>query len=400
MLTNENSETLRPGMVVSCRVAKVFDRFVKVVLNSGVEGTIHLSKLPGNPSSAVDVFQENQFVEAAVIQVDLERGAVELDGREDAVGRDWLKRISKTLHKEDWDYLQEEQDEQRKPVPLKAQKAKQARVVQHPFWKNFTYQQAAEYLAQSNIRKGTVVIRPSTKGNHHLSMTWKIDDGIYQHIDIAERRKENEWSVGKELTVEGKQYEDLDEVIAMHIEPIAALFAEAVQHQKFKRLGLNDMFRWIGSQAAATKRSAYGVIFSTEKPGSLLLVYQHPANRPKQELISVTPDGFQFRGEKYRKLDAVFNAFKQQESAKASSNRRPPQAPSSRTAPSSGLPSRPSSARPPPSSFNPRGRPQVSQQVPSLPARPVLPTTAPPLRQPVMNSAMIPGMMPVPVQGW
>jgi transcription elongation factor SPT6 len=63
-------------------------------------------------------------------------------------------------------------------------KPKQVRLVQHPYWKNVTYQQAVEQLTGPDVRRGSIIIRPSTKGNNHLSITWKIDEGIYQHIGM------------------------------------------------------------------------------------------------------------------------------------------------------------------------------------------------------------------------
>lgn len=64
---------------------------------------------------------------------------------------------------------------------------------------------------------GEVIIRPSSKGPTHLSMTLKISDGVYTNIDILEGGKEGRdvtsfLSLGKTLTIDGETYEDLDEV--------------------------------------------------------------------------------------------------------------------------------------------------------------------------------------------
>jgi transcription elongation factor SPT6 len=44
------------------------------------------------------------------------------------------------------------------------------------------YRGAEELL--SNRPRGEIIVRPSTKGNDHISITWKIDNGMYQHIGI------------------------------------------------------------------------------------------------------------------------------------------------------------------------------------------------------------------------
>ena len=56
----------------------------------------------------------------------------------------------------------------------------QVRSIQHPYFKNLDYKAAEEYLARRP--RGDFVVRPSTKGNDHISITWKVDNDIYQHI--------------------------------------------------------------------------------------------------------------------------------------------------------------------------------------------------------------------------
>ncbi|KAI8851999.1 hypothetical protein BC829DRAFT_441013 [Chytridium lagenaria] len=292
-------DSLREGVVVSCRVQRIFERFVRVVLNSGVEGTIPCSKLPGNPSTPSQILRGQN---------------VELDAREDVVGKDWLKRIGRALRKEDWDFELEEADEPKKQVVVKQQRPQQARSVQHPYWKNFTFQEAVDYLRKTNARKGSVVIRPSTRGNNFLSMTWKIDEDVYQHVEIAESQKENEWSVGK--------------IIAMYLEPMASHFETAVKHVKFKKFSPREM---------RIPREARSL-------GSRLQI--EPPKLVKADTIVVNPDGFLFRGIKHRSMDDVLNAFKRMESEKAKQSTSA----SSRASGSSSLPPRPGNlTRGPPS---------------------------------------------------
>lgn len=47
-----------------------------------------------------------------------------------------------------------------------------------------------------NMDQGEVIIRPSSKGADHLTITWKVADKIYQHIDIREEGKVNAFSLG------------------------------------------------------------------------------------------------------------------------------------------------------------------------------------------------------------
>lgn len=65
-------------------------------------------------------------------------------------------------------------------VDVRKAKAKQVRVIKHPYFKPLDYRSAQQYLADKV--PGSVVIRPSTKGNDHFSITWKVDDKHCQHI--------------------------------------------------------------------------------------------------------------------------------------------------------------------------------------------------------------------------
>lgn len=70
-------------------------------------------------------------------------------------------------------------------------------------------------LAEKDV--GDFIIRPSSRGPTHLSMTLKIHDGVFTHIDIIEGGKESRdltsfLSLGKTLTIGEESYEDLDEV--------------------------------------------------------------------------------------------------------------------------------------------------------------------------------------------
>ena len=61
-------------------------------------------------------------------------------------------------------------------------------------------------------QQGDVLIRPSSKGQDHLTVTWKVTDGIHQHIDVLEKNKINAFSLGQSLWIGNEEFEDLDEV--------------------------------------------------------------------------------------------------------------------------------------------------------------------------------------------
>lgn len=41
----------------------------------------------------------------------------------------------------------------------------------------------------------------SWQGPDHLTATWKVDDGVYQHIDVKEQGKDKVFNLGKSLHI-------------------------------------------------------------------------------------------------------------------------------------------------------------------------------------------------------
>jgi transcription elongation factor SPT6 len=118
------------------------------------------------------------------------------------------------------------------------------RVIKHPLFRPFNAKQAEEYLGSQN--RGDVVIRPSSKGTDHLAVTWKVADGIFQHIDVLELDKENEFSLGRTLRIGGRyNYSDLDELIVLHVKAMARKVDEMCGNEKFQdksKAALGELF--------------------------------------------------------------------------------------------------------------------------------------------------------------
>ena len=65
-------------------------------------------------------------------------------------------------------------------------------------------------------------------------MTWKVTDNVYQHIDVEERGKTNDFSLGSQLIIAGEEFEDLDEIIARHVNPLAANARELLGYKYYQ----------------------------------------------------------------------------------------------------------------------------------------------------------------------
>lgn len=118
-----------------------------------------------------------------------------------------------------------------------AKKAKQRqiyvkRVIVHPSFHNISFAETVKLM--QTMKQGEAIVRPSSKGADHLTVTWKVTDDILQHIDVREEGKENAFSLGQSLWIGNEEFEDLDEIIARHVNPMAAYASELLDFKYYK----------------------------------------------------------------------------------------------------------------------------------------------------------------------
>lgn len=231
MLTGETKESLAEGMIISVNVRIVKDDFAIVRLDCGIEGRIEAHEVSYRSSSVKDVLSVGQIVQAKLLEIDRKAFLAKLSVREDALRIPYRKHMDHDDR--NWDERQEREDKEELKEKDRTTGRTQ-RVINHPLFKPFNSTQAEEWLGSQ--APGEVIIRPSSKGNDHLAITWKVADGVYQHVDVLELQKENEFSVGRLLRVGGKfSYTDLDELIVDHVKAMARKVAEMMQNEKFQK---------------------------------------------------------------------------------------------------------------------------------------------------------------------
>jgi len=236
MFTGETRESLCEGMIVPVNVRVVKDDFAIVKLDCGIEGRVEAHEV-SHRHSLKDVLQNNQTAQAKIIDLNRKDFMCKLTMREEELRRPYRKHFDH--NRGQWDYRLEDQDREELREKDKVTGRTQ-RVIKHPLFKPFNSTQAEEYLGGQP--PGEVVIRPSSKGNDHLAVTWKVADGIYQHVDVLELQKENEFSVGRVLRVGGKYtYSDLDELIVDHVKAMAKKVDELMRHDKFRAESRTDL---------------------------------------------------------------------------------------------------------------------------------------------------------------
>ncbi|KAI7248582.1 Transcription elongation factor, partial [Hortaea werneckii] len=175
----------------------------------------------------------------------------------------------------------------------------------------FNSAQAVEFLGPQS--RGDCVIRPSSKGPDHLAVTWKVHEGVFQHIDVLELDKENEFSVGRVLRVGGKwSYTDLDELIVLHVKAMAKKVEEMMGDERYQSGSRQQTEQWLTTYTEANpKRSMYAFCLNAKYPGYFYLCFKAGQNAPLANWpVKVIPNAFELRGNKYPDMRALKNGFK------------------------------------------------------------------------------------------
>lgn len=63
---------------------------------------------------------------------------------------------------------------------------------------------------------------------------------ILQHVEIVEENKPNPFSLGRRLIIGNEHFEDLDEILARFVQPMAVFARDVMQHKNYLPENLAD----------------------------------------------------------------------------------------------------------------------------------------------------------------
>ncbi|TRM62754.1 SH2 domain-containing protein [Schizophyllum amplum] len=297
MFSGETKKTIRRGLIVSACVMRLQPGQATLRLDSGIEAIVtdqYVADLPGRIDASL---QKGQIVSGVIIEYkfDLPQDTLmlELSTRQMDLAPGDLQ-FRKVKPDENWDFSQEEKDKDLLERKKRAEEQRTRRVVKHPDFHNFNSKQAEVYL--ENMNRGDVVIRPSSKGTNHLAVTWKVDDNLYQHINVMEPNADPAGTgVSNQLIVDPTHvYSDLDELIVSHVQAMARRVDDLMAHDRFKKGSEDELHLYLKQQLAANpKRSMYGFTLNRKKPGHFNLCFLASKNSPVQTWpIRVAPEAY------------------------------------------------------------------------------------------------------------
>ena len=231
MLTGETRKTLDGGLIIPVRVLRVSpEEAVIVKLDCGITG--HIAAELRTDAAMHTKLRPGQTLQAMVLEVKYDNMAVELSTQESFIQTG--DRDRRVVKPDTWFDHDRAAAEARVAHSTQQRQTggKVKRVINHPNFHDVSAGGAEQLLA--SMQRGDCVIRPSSREDH-IAVTWKVDDGLYQHLAVHELNKPNEYSLGTQLRVTDKhRYSDLDELIDAHVKQMARKVTELATHERFK----------------------------------------------------------------------------------------------------------------------------------------------------------------------
>ncbi|CAI5985380.1 unnamed protein product [Closterium sp. NIES-64] len=321
LLSGETEESLAVGKVVTATVKRVLKFKVLCALESGVLGEVDRRDFSDDPNVELrDVVSEGQPLTCRIKEVKTEEAKVILTCKgSDLRSSEWREMRQWDPYYQRAAVEQEEQaatEERKRKEEEKRKTAFRPRMITYPLFHNVSLEGAKKVLADKDV--GSVVIRPSSRGPTHLSITMKLPGGAFTHVDVHEGGKDRTSAtsflrLGRTLTIGDESYEDLDEVMARYIEPLAARMRDMAAYRKFRLGSKGDMDALVRTdKEREPARIPYYLSLSHDHPGAFMLTYIRSASvsgRPVHEYITVSPEGFRFRKHTFPTPDRLVKYF-------------------------------------------------------------------------------------------
>ncbi|EFO98528.1 CRE-EMB-5 protein [Caenorhabditis remanei] len=247
-----------------------------------------------------------------------------------------------------WDQQTYEDDltDMKNETKKKESNTRVKRVIAHPNFHNVSYESATKML--DGMDWTDCIIRPSANKDSGLSVTWKICDRVYHNFFVKESAKDQVFSIGRQLSVGGEDFEDLDELIARFVQPLIQVSHDITTHKYFFTRGTCEdseaVEAFVHEKKRELGRSPYVFSASYRQPCQFCISYMFDnTNRIRHEYFKIVPGGVRFRHQNFDSLERMLVWFKRHfHEPPAELRRTLPQQPQYRVAPPQSAPYYPS----------------------------------------------------------
>ncbi|TMW63289.1 hypothetical protein Poli38472_002230 [Pythium oligandrum] len=321
LLSGENKDTFQEGIIVPCTLLHMAGgEFVRVRLQNGMRATLKKDLLPDYLTDDHGAYVRNNgfpkglTVNARVLCIKKDpngrfeaqlgcnrRALMDFEmtfnpekllpyARRNQIVDDTKIRLDKLLNR----LVLEDEKDVYSSDRRGGQARRKKRQIGHPLFKNVNCQSAMQELRKGT--EGDVVIRPSTLGSDHLTLTWKMLDGVYRHFDILELNKPSEARLGEKLMIKEETFDSIDELVARFVDPMNDLVREVVQFKYFKNISLEEVHEdLIKQKKAHPSRIPYIIHLYNKFPGCFSITFI-ARTTPHSCHMEVKSGGFRFFG--------------------------------------------------------------------------------------------------------
>ncbi|KAG9285888.1 hypothetical protein G9A89_013313 [Geosiphon pyriformis] len=310
LITKETKETLYADLIVSAQVYRVESSYAKARLLSGIDAIIGINNIADpnlQVSDARQVLNKDQTLDCTVLRIDARKFQVELSCRPDHIQTS--KNISEARSREARDPFFDDAASQSFQAQIVARRPVQRvkiRHIDHPLYLKVNSAQAEQELADKQI--GEFIIRPSSRGYDHIIITWKVDENLYQHIDVEEVTRGDKNPI---LKVGPYEYSDIDEVIVSHVEASIRKMQELKTNVKFKGT-IDELAQHCDTLMRANpQQTPYGICLDRQRPGNFIMGVKFKQNESLYPYFGkITPEGFKIFDVEYPGVEHLINGFK------------------------------------------------------------------------------------------
>lgn len=301
------------------------------VLDNGLKGEVTQSDLTSSTDASSvgytprDLLVQGQSLQARIIDVHTQSMRVKLATRRDYLVETKLREYESRYCGDEnyYDTSASVYTGEPKDKPRDRDSADTAegltvpahRAIDHANFRNYNQKQAEEVLDE--YEAGTHVFRPSSKGTDHVSMTMRIGERAYLHMDIEESQKSTQGGaqlkLGTPLRVGNDSFEDLDHLESELVTPLSAVVQSVAKHRKCRPGTKEEVDKQLASEKQAHRGSIpYAITPSQEMPGKIMLSYcpNISSCHVRHEFITPQANGLRFRGKVHRDADRLINWFK------------------------------------------------------------------------------------------
>ena len=318
-LTNEDELSFHVNKVVPMKVIKYKPDQVILVTNSGIECSVFQNKceLPDPTVPISSVYDQYKTYPVKILSINY--AMIQATGSLLKIDTDQsTSNIGSFENDEEeygpWDDLQERKDiqeEEMRNENLKNQSNsnKGIKIINHPYFLTMNQYQAEEYLNPKTI--GSFIIRPSSRGIDHLTITFKIDKFLYENLDVVEIKQVDG---GIKYKCDNIIYHDLDHIIESNVRFKLKLLKNLRLNEKFLNNTGNEAKLDESIEQFSLKnpnKSVYFFAIDHKHPMQVFLKFK-VNNRSKLVTwqVKLTSKGYQLFNFTYPNVIALCNGFK------------------------------------------------------------------------------------------